>query len=91
MPLTVFLGLVLAILVVAVVIFVAVVVGIHSEPRYQINTTPQRPLAAMIRHLLGVYVARPTETESGDDREDCLAETPPSGGTRRGGTDDPPP
>jgi hypothetical protein len=74
MPLTVFLGLVLAILIVAVVIFVAVVVGIRSEPSYQMNTTPQRPLAAVIRHLLGVYVARPTDTESGDDRGECLTE-----------------
>ena len=67
------LALVLAGTVLAVVILVAVVVGIHSEAPYQMSTRPQGPLSAMVRRLLGVYVGKPTETDTGDDdREDCL-------------------
>ena len=67
------LALVLTFAVLAVVIFVAVVVGIHSEAPYQMSTTPRGPLSAMVRRLLGVYVGKPADTETaGDDREECL-------------------
>lgn len=55
----------------AVLVFVAVVVGIHSEPHDQMTTRAQRPLAAMVRRLLGVYVAKPADTDT-DEREECL-------------------
>ena len=68
------LALVLTVAVLAVVIFVAVVVGIHSEVPYQMSTTPRGPLAAVVRRLLGVYVGKPADTDTvGDDREECLA------------------
>jgi hypothetical protein len=66
------LALVFALAVLAVVVFVAVVVGIRSEPRYQMATRPQRPLAALIRRLLGVYVGKPSDAGSDDNREECL-------------------
>ena len=67
------LALVLTFAVLAVVIFVAVVVGIHSEVPYQMSTTPRGPLAAVVRRLLGVYVGKPTSTDAADDdREECL-------------------
>jgi hypothetical protein len=67
------LALVFALAVLATVVFVAVVVGIHSEPRYQEMTTqPQGPLTAMVRRLLGVYVSKPTDADADDDREECL-------------------
>jgi hypothetical protein len=59
-------------IVVTVVVFVAVVIGIHSEPRNQMTTKAQRPLAAMVRRMLGVYVARPTDDDANEDREECL-------------------
>jgi hypothetical protein len=56
----------------AVVVFVAVVVGIHSEPRHEMTTKAQRPLAAITRRLLGVHVLKPVDTHADDDREECL-------------------
>jgi hypothetical protein len=68
------LAIVLAGTVLAVVILVAVIVGIHSEAPYQMSTRPQGRLSAMVRRLLGVYVGKPADTDTdGDDREDCLA------------------
>jgi hypothetical protein len=58
--------------VLAVVIFVAVVVGIHSEAPYKMSTRPQGPLSAMVRCLLGVYVGKPADTDTDDHREECL-------------------
>lgn len=69
MSLAIVLALVLVPMVLAVVVFIAVVVGIHSEPSFQMTTRAQRPLAVMVRRLLGVYVAKPAD----DDREECLA------------------
>jgi hypothetical protein len=55
------------------VVFVAVVVGIHSEPPHQEMTTqPQGLLAAMVRRLLGVHVSKPTDADADNDREECL-------------------
>lgn len=68
----VILALVFALTVFAVVVFVAVVLGIQSEPRYQMTTAAQRPLAAMIRRFLGVYVAKPVGDADAVDREECL-------------------
>ena len=53
-------------------IFVAVVIGIHSEPRRQMPTRAQGRLALVVRHLLGVHVARPTSATPEDTREECL-------------------
>ena len=67
------LALVLALTLFAVVVFVAVVLGIHSESRYQeMPTKAQRPLAVMVRRLLGVYVGKPADTGAEDNREECL-------------------
>ena len=71
-PLTV-LVLVTALAVLAVVVFVGVVLGIHSESRYREMTTgSQRPLAVIVRRLLGVYVGKPADTDAEDNREECL-------------------
>lgn len=66
------LALVFALAVFAVVVFVAVVVGIHSEPRHQMAARPQRPLAALVRRLLGVYVGKSADADPADNREECL-------------------
>jgi len=66
------LALVFALAIFAVVVFVAVVVGIHSERHYrEMTSKPQGPVGAMVRRLLGVYVAKPTDTVT-DDRKECL-------------------
>jgi hypothetical protein len=69
MPAIIVLAVVAALAILAAVVLVAVVVAIHSEPHYQMATKAQRPLAAMVRRLLGVYVGDPP---SNDDREECL-------------------
>jgi hypothetical protein len=67
------LALVFALAVLAVVVFVAVVVSIHSESHYrEMPTTAPRPLTAMVRRLLGVHVHRPTGSDTRDLREECL-------------------
>ena len=66
------LALVFALAAFAAVVFVAVVVAIRSEPHYRMVTKAQRPLAAMVRRLLGVYVGRSADAEDRDDREECL-------------------
>jgi hypothetical protein len=66
------LALVFVLAIFAVVVFVAVVVGIHSERHHrEMTTKPHGPVGAMVRRLLGVYVAKPTDTVT-DDREKCL-------------------
>ena len=70
-PLTV-LVLVSALAILAWVMFVAVVLGIRSESGYrEMSTRAQRPLAVVVRRLLGVYVGKPIDTVT-DDREECL-------------------
>ena len=64
--------LILLLIVLALAVFVAVVVGIHSEPHHEMTANAQRPLAAMVRRLLGVYVSKPTDTDVDDNREECL-------------------
>jgi hypothetical protein len=72
MSLIIVLTLVFALAFSAVVLFTAWIIGIRSEPRYQEMTTQaQRPLAALARRLLGVYVGKPTHADT-DDREECL-------------------
>ena len=66
------LALVFALAILATVVFVAVVVAIHSEPRYRMTIKAQRPLAVIVRRLLGVYVGKPADTDSDDNREECL-------------------
>jgi hypothetical protein len=67
------LALVFALAVFAVLVLVAVILGIHSEPRYQEMTTKaQRPLTAVVRRLLGVYVSKPADADAVDNREECL-------------------
>ena len=60
----------LAVLVLAA--FVAVVIGIHSEPRRQLATGAQGPLTVLVRRLLGVYIRGPADTAPEDNREECL-------------------
>jgi hypothetical protein len=71
MSMVIVLTLILMAVVFAVLVFVAVVIGIHSEPRDQMTTRAQRPLAAMVRRLLGVYVSKPIDVDT-DNREECL-------------------
>ena len=66
------LALVFAGAILALVVFVAVVVGIHSEAPVQMSTRPRGPLAAMVRRMLGVYVGKPADTDTDDHREECL-------------------
>jgi len=66
------LALVIALAVLAAVVFVTVVIGIHSEPRPQMATRAQRPLAVLVRRMLGVYVSKPTDPATDDNREECL-------------------
>jgi hypothetical protein len=66
------LALVFALAVLTMVVFVAVVVGIHSERHNrEMTTTAQGPLSAIVRRLLGVHVGKPPDTVT-DDREECL-------------------
>jgi hypothetical protein len=66
------LALVFALAVFGMVVLIAVVVGIHSERHHrEMTAKPQGPVGAMVRRLLGVYVAKPTDTVA-DDREECL-------------------
>lgn len=53
-------------------VFVIVVMGIRSERHYRMSTRPQGLLDALVRRLLGVYVARSADVEDTDDREECL-------------------
>jgi hypothetical protein len=66
------LALVAALAVAAAVVFFAVVIGIRSEPHSQMATRAQRPVAVIVRRLLGVYVSKPTGAATDDNREGCL-------------------
>lgn len=66
------LAVILVLAVFAVVVFAAVVIGIHSDPHFQMTTKAHRPLAALVRRLLGVYVAKSANTDTDDSREECL-------------------
>jgi hypothetical protein len=66
------LALVFALAAIGTIVFVAVVIGIHSEPSRQMATHARGPLSTIVRRLLGVYVARPTRADTTDDREECL-------------------
>jgi hypothetical protein len=62
--------------VLAVLVFVAVVIGIHSESGYRTMTTrTHRPLGIVVRRLLGVYVSKPSSTKADHDPEECLTGT----------------
>lgn len=65
-------ALALVLAVCGMVVFVAVVVAIHSEPHRQMTVRANGPLAVMVRRLLGVYVVKPTNTDDSDNREACL-------------------
>lgn len=56
----------------AVGLFVAVVIGIHLEPRYGMATKARNPLSALARRVLGIHVIRPDDSHSDDHREECL-------------------
>ena len=66
------LAVVAALAVLGMVVLIAVVVAIHSEPHYRMATKAHGPLAAMVRRLLGVYVSKPTDTGASDNREESL-------------------
>lgn len=66
------LALIFALVIAALAVFVAVVIGIHSEPRFQMTTRAQSPLGVMARRMLGVHVTMPTIAGTADDREECL-------------------
>jgi len=67
------LAFVAALTVLAAILFVAVVIGIHSESGYRTMTTKtQRPLAVIVRRLLGVHVRKPSNTEATHSPEECL-------------------
>jgi hypothetical protein len=67
------LALVFALTVFAVLVFVAVVIGIHSERHYrEMPTKAQGPFSAIARRMIGVYVGKPAHTVVDDDHEECL-------------------
>ena len=67
------LALVAALTILAVLMFVAVVLGIRSESGYrEMSTRARRPLALMVRRLLGVYVGKPADADAEGKREECL-------------------
>jgi hypothetical protein len=71
-PLTV-LVLVSALAILTVLMFVAVVLGIRSESGYrEMSIRAHRPLAVVVRRLLGVYVGKPADTDAEGNREECL-------------------
>ena len=72
MSLLIFLALVFALAAIAVIVLVAVVLAIHSEPNNQMTIRAQSPLVAVVRRLLGVYVSKTTDANAADDREDRL-------------------
>ena len=72
MPAIIILAIVLALAGLATAVFVAVVLAIHSEPHYRMTAKTQRPLAAIVRRLLGVYVGESADLDADDDREACL-------------------
>ena len=72
MPAIIILAIVLALAGLATAVFVAVVLAIHSEPHYRMTAQAQRPLAAVVRRLLGVYVGESADVNTDDDREACL-------------------
>jgi hypothetical protein len=84
MSVTIFFALVSALAIFALIIFVAIVVGIRSEPRNQMTAQAHRPLAAIVRRLLGVYVSKTTEANAADNREDCLTGNAASRRTKGG-------
>ncbi len=64
---------ILALAAVALVLFVALVVGMRSEPTYdQLSNRAPSPLAALTRRMLGVSVRKPTEGQAVADLD-----TPP--------------
>ena len=71
LPLVV-LGLAFVLAVFGAIVFVAVVVSIHSEPHRQMTVRANGPLAVLVRRLLGVYVAKPANTDADDNQEECL-------------------
>jgi len=70
------LTLVSSLTVAAVTVLVMVILGIRSEQHYRMSTRPHGLLDALVRHLLGVYVGRPTDAEDRGDREECLTGQP---------------
>jgi hypothetical protein len=72
MPAIIVLAVVAALAVLSAAVLAAVVVAIHSEPHYQMATKAQRPLAVMVRRLLGVYVGKPADPPNNASREECL-------------------
>jgi len=50
-----------------VIVLIAVVVSIHSEPHRQMTVRANGPLAVLVRRLLGVYVAKPANTDADDN------------------------
>jgi hypothetical protein len=66
------LAVVAALTVLGTVVLVAVAVAIHSEPHNQMATKAHRPLAAIVRRMLGVYVSKPADAADNDNREECL-------------------
>lgn len=64
---------VVALAVVAAFLFAAVVVGIHQEPPYQeLRSRAPGTVSAMVRRLLGIYVSKPADARTDEDREECL-------------------
>lgn len=62
--------LVLVLAAVALVLFVAMVVGMRNEPTYdRLSTRAPTPLAAMTRRVLGVYVRTPVTAQASDDTD----------------------
>ncbi len=72
MPAILVLAVVAGLAAMAAIVFVAVVVAIHAEPRNQMATKPHGPLRAMVRRLLGVYVSESADAATDGNRQECL-------------------
>ena len=68
------LALIFVLTLIALAVFIAVVIAIHSEPRSQMTARAHGSLAATVRRMLGVYVGMPDSADptEDDDREECL-------------------
>jgi hypothetical protein len=70
--LTALVVLILAVAILAAILFAVVVVGIRNEPHAKLRRHAPGPIAALSRRMLGVYVSKPGDVYTPHE-EPCLA------------------